>query len=194
VAGALHHAGWPPKRIRKLLIEGIFRVVQDEERRDRIHAVEDTLRDAEQGKPVTGLPRLRDLLPADVVDKLVEWWGLGQGTVLTMGGIPLIGGHVGQYPPSEIGPIHQNPVAGQGIGGHVGQDPAGAHDVWPPLEEFECEVPGSTAEYPVAQLGSLLGGAVEGLVARQQVPTALRGAVDPDRLECGGTASLRRGM
>jgi hypothetical protein len=173
LTGALHHAGWPPKRIRKLLIEGVFQIADDEERGDRIRAVEDTLRDAETDKAITGLPRLRELLPGDVVDKLVEWWGLGQGTVLTMGGTPLIGGHVGQYPASEIGPIHHATVAPQGIGGHGGQYPTGAHNVWPPLEEFECELPGSTAEYPVAQLGSLLGGAVDALVARQQVPTAL---------------------
>jgi len=85
LAGALHHAGWPHKRIEALLV-AILRVAVDTERRDRAKAVSDTLKAAAAGKPVTGLPRLAELLPADCIEPIKQWLRLGSGPTLTFGG------------------------------------------------------------------------------------------------------------
>jgi hypothetical protein len=100
-------------------------------------------------QPVTGLPKLAELLPAEVTALLQKWWQLGMpaDAGLTFGGQPLDGGQVGQYPP-----IVQS---------------------WPDLLEFERDLQPNTAAYPLQYLGPLLAGAVKSLVDRQQVPVAL---------------------
>ena len=87
LAGALHHAGWPHRRIEALLT-AVLRVAVDTERRDRAKAVSDTLKAAAAGKAVTGLPRLAELLPHDCVEPLKQWLRLGSGPTLTFGGKP----------------------------------------------------------------------------------------------------------
>ena len=148
LAGALHHGAWPHKRIEALLV-ALLKVAADPEGRDRAKAVHDTLQAAAAGQPVTGLPKLAELLPADVTDLLQKWWQLGAAADvgLTFGGQPLDGGQVGQYPP-------------------VAQD-------WPDLLEFERDLQPNDSAYPVRRLGPLLAGAVHALVDRQQVPAAL---------------------
>ena len=95
LAGALHHAGWPHKRIEGALI-ALLRAADEPERHDRAKAVADTLRSAAAGKPVTGVPRLAELLSDDVMMKLKEWLRLGSGPALTFGGKALAVGQPAQ--------------------------------------------------------------------------------------------------
>lgn len=147
LAGALHHAGWPITRIQKLLI-AVLATADDPERLDRGRAAADTLARAEAGEPVTGLPRLSELLPADALDCLVKWWNLGSsGPQLTFNGQP------------APQPMNAQPIF--------------AND-WPELLMFEePDFQGSATPYPVRALGKLLGNAVQAIVDRQQVPEAL---------------------
>ena len=157
LAGALHHAGWPESRIQVLLV-AVLSVAKDSERRDRAKAVHDTLRAAAVGRPVTGLPRLAELLAADVMATLTKWWSLGTaaGLGLTIGGQPMTVGNAG--PPVIVGQVGQYPPITQS---------------WPDLLEFERDLQPNTAAYPLQYLGPLLAGAVKSLVDRQQVPVAL---------------------
>jgi hypothetical protein len=146
LAGSLYHAQWPIKRIQTLL-GAILLAANDNEHQDRARAVIDTLKVAEAGKAITGLPRLGELLPADVIDRLKAWWKLGSsGPVLTFGGKPL--------------------------NGHTWALPA---DDWPELLEFERVEyePNSSQPYPTERLGRLLEDAVKAIVDRQQAPHAL---------------------
>jgi len=63
--------------------EAVARVADDPEWRDRVRAVRDTAADLAAGKPITGGPRLAELLSdgAAVVDKLCEWLKLDPESV-----------------------------------------------------------------------------------------------------------------
>jgi hypothetical protein len=54
-------------------VKAIAKVAGDNEVEMRIRAVRDTYKKYEAGKPVTGLPRLKELFGPDVVGKAAEW-------------------------------------------------------------------------------------------------------------------------
>jgi hypothetical protein len=74
LAGALRRAGWSLDAARHF-VEAVAVGAGDDEASDRIRAVEATYARAE-GEPTIGLPRLKTLIGAEVVDRLVEWLDL----------------------------------------------------------------------------------------------------------------------
>jgi hypothetical protein len=89
LAGALVRAGWAEEEAANF-VEAVAEAAGDEETRDRMRAARDTARRHELGVRTTGLPRLKELLPPEVVDRAAEWLGLGrhapQGPDPTAGG------------------------------------------------------------------------------------------------------------
>lgn len=76
LTGSLYHAQWSSKRI-KAVLSALLTAAADTEKRDRVKAVTDTLAAAKAGRPVTGLPKLAEYLPAEVIHCLKTWWDLG---------------------------------------------------------------------------------------------------------------------
>ena len=147
LSGAMHHAGQPRTAIENTLV-ALLKTVDDSERKDRARAVQNTLDAAAAGQPVTGVPKLSELLPDDVLTCLVKWWHLGSAAV-----------------PLDFG--------SQAATAPVADDTAWA-DEWPELLEFESAgYQGQTRDYPVDALGTILGPAVQALTEQQQVPAAL---------------------
>jgi len=142
LAGACHHASWTFDETAAMAI-GLLTAAHDEQKRDRIKAVQSTLQRAADGHAVTGFPKLAELLPPDVSTCLQKWWGLGEFAL--------------QLP----GPV----VAG------AGQDNWGS-SLWPELLEFEA-IPPSLAVYPVNALGAVMAPAAHELIRVQQVPMPL---------------------
>ena len=73
---ALAAAGFLTRRLPK---DRVLRLMEaaaanDEELKDRLRAVEDTLNKLEAGEPVTGAPTLDQLVPG-LGKRLTEWWG-----------------------------------------------------------------------------------------------------------------------
>lgn len=76
MTGALCHAGWEHEQIIAVMAR-VIKVGRDTELRDRKQVIQDTLRKAGCGKPISGLPNLSQYLQQPVIDCLVKWWGLG---------------------------------------------------------------------------------------------------------------------
>jgi len=77
LAGALVRAGWAEEEAANF-VEAVAEAAGDEETRDRMRAARDTARRHELGARTTGLPRLRELLAPEVVDRAAEWLGLSR--------------------------------------------------------------------------------------------------------------------
>src|SRR5699024_3513589 len=106
LTGSLYHAQWPEKRIINVL-NAILQAANDAEKRDRAQAILDTLKAAKAGKPITGLPKLAEYLPDNVVACLKQWWQLGEAPlVLTIGGKPFTFGDDEGF--SEVAPPKAN--------------------------------------------------------------------------------------
>ncbi len=75
VAGALLRAGWSADEA-EAFIAAVAEAADDEETRDRGRAVTSTAARLAGGGEATGLPRLRELIDARVVDALASWLGL----------------------------------------------------------------------------------------------------------------------
>lgn len=69
LSGSLLHAGWPADDVSEFMA-ALLKVARDPDLKDRVKAVQDTLK---AGKRVTGLPTLAKLLPPDVLEKLQDW-------------------------------------------------------------------------------------------------------------------------
>ena len=148
LAGACHHAGWQRGDV-ETMFAALLEVAHDTQKRDRVNALLNTLDNAETGAPVTGLPRLSELLPAPVTDCLVKWWRLGRPAVeLTFNGQPL-----SQAAPAATGTSWSNAE-------------------WPELLEFET-ISVSTQPYPIDALQPTMAAAVQEVCRVQQVPAPL---------------------
>jgi hypothetical protein len=84
LTGALLHAGWAVEEAAKF-IGAICVAADDEERCDRIRAVEDTAKRYTAGEAVTGWPRLTEHLGDAVVRKLREWLQVSDAPRLKVG-------------------------------------------------------------------------------------------------------------
>lgn len=80
LAGVLLRGGMAPHDAEHF-VEAVSRVAGDDEWRDRLRCVSDTVQAIASGEPATGGPRLETLLPDGpaVVAKLREWLGLAAG-------------------------------------------------------------------------------------------------------------------
>jgi hypothetical protein len=150
LAGSCHHAGWQHKDIATMAV-ALLTAAHDPETKDRARAVQDTLQAAAAGKPVTGFPRLAELLPAEVLAALLKWWGLGSEPQLTFGG------------------KSASDVAAKAA---AASQTDWAQAAWPELLPF-AETLTSNREYPVDSLFPTMAAAVRDVVRVQQVPTAL---------------------
>ncbi|MCC7279080.1 MAG: DUF3987 domain-containing protein [Chromatiaceae bacterium] len=158
LAGACCYAQWPHENIERLLT-AVFRLAGDLEERDRIRMVRDTIRKVSEGRPVTGVPKLAELIGPELTACLTEWWRLGSKppVLLTRNGVPL------------------NQIAPESA---TSQEPNGSTMAswWPELMPFDTDLQANQPAdepYPVDALGPVLGPAVEALTRRQQVPIAL---------------------
>ena len=78
LAGALLKSGWSQKRAAGF-IEVTAEAAKDEEWRSRVRNVSATAEKIAEGKPVTGVGRLRELVGDEVVGKLRQWLALSGG-------------------------------------------------------------------------------------------------------------------
>ena len=76
LAGAMLHAGWKPAAVRQVL-RGVFQVAADPDLKDRLTAVDTTIKRQQDGQPFSGLPELSKTLPSELTTALVQFWGLG---------------------------------------------------------------------------------------------------------------------
>lgn len=76
LSGAMARASFPVNRILRI-IGNAARLGGDPEVADRERAAKDTVASVSSGKKVTGIPSIKEIIPALVVDRLVEWLGLG---------------------------------------------------------------------------------------------------------------------
>jgi P4 family phage/plasmid primase-like protien len=81
VAGALAHAGWEEEDATRF-IEVVADAAGDEELGDRLKAVGSTFEGFGDGKEVTGIPTLADLLEKRVVAAFVSWLSLRDHSIL----------------------------------------------------------------------------------------------------------------
>jgi KaiC/GvpD/RAD55 family RecA-like ATPase len=130
LAGSLYHAQWSEKRILEVL-KALLSAANDSEKRDRARAILDTIEAAKAGKPVTGLPKLAEYLPADVIECLKKWWGLGEAPMVFMlNGKPFTFGDDDGLVDAAQGPnngmpngnVIQWPQPPQGVPGSVSDD------------------------------------------------------------------------
>lgn len=84
LAGVLLRAGWSLQDA-KHFITAAARVAGDNELADRQQAVRDTAEQLAKGEPATGIPRLTELFPKDVVDCILKWLGIQSGGFGTYG-------------------------------------------------------------------------------------------------------------
>jgi hypothetical protein len=78
LAGGLLRAGWPVEQAERFM-QAVVTAAGDDEPRERLRKPADTARKIEDGKPVTGWPRLAELLGEDgdqVVAEVRDWLGL----------------------------------------------------------------------------------------------------------------------
>jgi hypothetical protein len=81
LAGGLLRAGWPVERVERFL-EALVTVKDDEEARKRVKNAAQTGDKLDEGRKVTGWPKLAALLGQDglaVVDRVREWLGIARG-------------------------------------------------------------------------------------------------------------------
>lgn len=79
LSGTLLRAGWALENTEHFIITAAS-VAGDGEIEDRRKAIQDTAEQLKQGKPATGIPRLSELLPKDVVDRIIRWLGIQNQT------------------------------------------------------------------------------------------------------------------
>lgn len=72
LAGGLAKAGWEKADIRHFMLE-VAKAAGDEEATQRVRCVDRTTDRTQADDPVTGWPRLRDLVGGQVVDRLRKW-------------------------------------------------------------------------------------------------------------------------
>jgi hypothetical protein len=77
LAGALANNGWAHEQARAF-ISPIAQAASDEELADRMRAVSSTFQKHDADKPIAGLSKLVDYIPAKVVEKIREWLNLTQ--------------------------------------------------------------------------------------------------------------------
>ena len=75
LSGLLLRKGWPVEKTEHFIITAA-RAAGDDEIEDRRKAIQDTAEQLKNGKPATGIPRLIELLPKDVVDRIIRWLGI----------------------------------------------------------------------------------------------------------------------
>ena len=85
LAGAMLHGDWEPAAVRRVL-SAVFQLAADLELRDRINAVETTIKRQPDGQPFKGLPELSSLLPPELTSALARFWELGTGALPNFGG------------------------------------------------------------------------------------------------------------
>ena len=84
LAGAMLHGGWKPAAVRRVL-RCVFLTAADPELKDRLAAVETTIKRQQDGQPFSGLPELSKALPPELTAALVQFWELGAGAVPEFG-------------------------------------------------------------------------------------------------------------
>jgi hypothetical protein len=105
LAGALRRSGWSLDDARHF-VEAVAVGAGDTEVTDRLRAVNATYSRSE-GEPTIGLPRLKTLIGADVVNRLVEWLDLRPEPPTTTFEVPEV-----QWP-SPLAPEAYHGVAGE---------------------------------------------------------------------------------
>jgi len=80
LAGAMLHGGWKPAAVRRVL-RCVFLTAADPELKDRVAAVETTIKRQQEGQPFSGLPELSRALPPELTSALVQFWELGAGAI-----------------------------------------------------------------------------------------------------------------
>jgi hypothetical protein len=78
LAGGLARAGWEPQDIRHFILE-MAKAAGDEEAPQRANCVDGTKKKVQSDTPVTGWPRLSQLIGGHVIDRLRTWL-MAQGT------------------------------------------------------------------------------------------------------------------
>ena len=86
IAGAMLHGGWEPTWVRHIL-SGIFQTAADPELKDRVNAIETTVKRQQEGQAFSGLPELSSMLPPELTAGLVQFWGLGRENLPSFSGI-----------------------------------------------------------------------------------------------------------
>ena len=76
LAGAMLHGGWKPAAVRRVL-RCVFQMAADPEVKDRMAAIDTTIRRQQDGQPYSGLPELSKVLPPELTAALVTFWNLG---------------------------------------------------------------------------------------------------------------------
>lgn len=104
VAGALLRAGWAADEVEHF-IEAVALAAGDEETRDRVRTVASTAARLAEGGAATGLPRLRELIDARVVDALVSWLGLREGRASEAGARHRAAADAADSPPVPAFPL-----------------------------------------------------------------------------------------
>ncbi len=87
LAGAMLHGGWQPAQVRWVL-SAVFQTAADPELKDRVTAVETTIKRQHEGQTFKGLPELSSMLPPELKVALVRFWELGSGALPSFSGIP----------------------------------------------------------------------------------------------------------
>ena len=95
LAGAMLHGGWTPAAVRRVL-RSVCLVAADPEIKDRMTAVETTIRQQQTGQPFSGLPELSKALSPELTAALVQFWTLGAGAVPEIGAAPQRDNAVGE--------------------------------------------------------------------------------------------------
>jgi len=75
LAGALIRGGWSTEET-KNFVRAVAWASNDEETVKRVDACEDTMEKMGEGRPITGLPRLTELLGTETGDKVQDWLSL----------------------------------------------------------------------------------------------------------------------
>ena len=78
LAGGLARAGWEPQDIRHFILE-MAKAAGDEQATQRANCVDGTEKKVQSDTPVTGWPRLSQMIGGHIVDRLRTWL-IGQGT------------------------------------------------------------------------------------------------------------------
>ncbi len=93
LAGAMLHGGWKPAAVRRVL-RGVFLAAADPDSKDRLMAVETTIKRQQDGQPFSGLPELSKMLPPELTAALVQFWNLGTALPEMSLGVPGVPGGV----------------------------------------------------------------------------------------------------
>ncbi len=94
LAGSLLNAGWTEEET-KHFIESVCIAAGDDDISDRMKAVETTYQNKQEGKPITGTPKLAEMLDNKVVSKVREWLGISNEVVVIRPQLPTLLGETG---------------------------------------------------------------------------------------------------